>query len=72
MFSNKETKEIFWYEIKKSENKMGIFLKLQLTYDGRKSKIQFFYKNIMLIFHYQIFGPDFFIRIFENLRFESF
>ena len=40
MFSNQETKGIFWYEIKKIEKKKKIQFIFQhkLTYDGKKLK----------------------------------
>ena len=74
MFSNKETKVILWHLIKKIEKKIAIFFQLQLNYDGQKFKIVSFSPDIVLIVCYEIgiFGPDFFVSIFEKLSIESF
>ena len=65
MFSNKETKGIFWYLIKKLK-KVSFFFELKQTYDGQKFKILYFPSDIVLIFCYEIgiFGPYFFASIF--------
>ena len=74
MFSNQETKGIFWYKIKKLEKNNLLFFQPKLTYDDQKFKKFNFQTNIVLIFYYQIgiFGPDIFVSIFEKLSFESF
>ena len=72
MFSNKQTKESFWYEI---NEKLAFSFQLKSTYEVQKFKIIiFFHNNNVPIFYFPIwiFGPDFFASIFENLSFECF
>ena len=76
MFSNKETKGIFWYEIKMfvKEKSYHFLFQLKSIYKGQKFKIQILYNTYVLIFYCPnwIFGQDFFASIFETLSFENF
>ena len=63
MFSNKETKGIFWYEIKifEKEKSYHFLFQLKSIYKGQKFKIQILYNTYVLIFYCPnwIFGQDF-------------
>ena len=50
MFFNKETKGIFWYEIKKIDKNLAFFFELKLTYDGHKLNFKLFKPKLCLFF----------------------